>query len=70
MYQNRQDENAAVFWYAICPACLHEYPNPYKTVTYEENEQEGGVHIRIPRRKDGIFKPSVLTQVQVVADTN
>src|SRR5206468_6575879 len=41
----------------------------YHHTRYEENGSEGKFSLRMPRRKSSVFKPPVLIQFQVTADT-
>src|SRR5882672_5058316 len=41
----------------------------YHHTRYEENGSEGKFSLRMPRRKSSLFKPPVLIQFQVTADT-
>src|SRR5258708_26325361 len=42
----------------------------YHHTRYEENGSEGKFSLRMPRRNSSIFKPPVLIQFQVTADTD
>src|SRR2546422_9886628 len=41
----------------------------YHHTRYEENGSEGKFSLRMPRRKSSVFKPPVLIQFQVTADS-
>src|SRR5438874_313182 len=70
MYQNGQDEKWCVFLASnllrVSPMRLTTH---YHHTRYEENGSEGKFSLRMPRRKSSIFKPPVLIQFQVTADT-